>query len=217
MRSFPSFYENIQLILVSRAYYDTPSADSSVELIRNIMHITCMRSLESECWPERWASNKIILEAADPFFNKEKDPLFVVEKSTTIPARMLLPSGSSNANQVAEQAGVLYGAGFFPLRIFLASDKKTCWRFGIRAKHDEPAPVNLSLWLENEMISSFSFAKGDLSWETKYSFVEVDPSTYWLRIWYTNDYFDENQKADRNAYVEFVEISRTEKVHCNDN
>jgi hypothetical protein len=142
------------------------------------------------------------------------DPLIVIGESEEIPATKLSSSGSSVANQVAPNSGTLYGEGYFQLRVFLASDSETCWSFGVRAKHDDPAPVNLALWLDEEEIGELSYTKGDQTWETLSVSSYARPGTHWLRVWFVNDFLDLELNADRNAYIEYFQIAQAKETLC---
>jgi hypothetical protein len=211
---YPSFRDNILRIVVSKAYFTSSSTDSSAERLRQVLQTTCRQAPELACEPDVWTSNKSVIEAADRFFMGGLDPLIVIGESAQIPATMLSPSGPSPANQVAPNSGTLYSEGYFQRRVFLASDSETCWSFGVRAKHDDPAPVNLALWLDDEQIGELSYTRGDQSWETLSVSSYARPGAYWFRVWFVNDYLDRELNADRNAYVEHIQIAQAEEVLC---
>lgn len=211
---YPSFRDNILRVLVSKAYFISSSPGSSAERLRQVLQTTCMLSPELACEPDVWISNKSIIEAADRFFMGDLDPLIVIAESAEIPATTLSPSGPSSANQVTPNSGTLFSEGYFQLRIFLASESETCWDFGVRAMNDDPAPVNLALWLDDEQLGELSFTKGDQSWETLSLSSYAKPGAHWLRVWFVNDYRDPELNADRNAYIEHIQIAQTEEALC---
>jgi hypothetical protein len=213
-KMYPSFRDNVLRLLVSKAYFATFSTDSSTARLRQVLQTTCMQSPELECEPNEWTSNKSVIETVDRYFMADLDPLIVIGESAEIPADTLSPSGPSAANQVASKSGTLYSEGYFQLRVFLASDSETCWSFGVRAKHDDPAPVNLTLWLDDEKIGELSYAKGDKTWETLSGYSSAGPGAYWLRVWFVNDYLDQELNADRNAYIEHIQIVQAEEALC---
>jgi hypothetical protein len=142
------------------------------------------------------------------------NPLVYVEESAEIQAAELSPMGTSIANQEQSNSGTLFGEGYFQVRVFLAADSEACWRFGVRAKHDDPPPVNLALWLDNEQIGELSFTNGDKTWETLSLTTHAKPGAYWFRVWFVNDFRDPELNVDRNAYIENIQIAHVEENLC---
>ncbi len=98
---YPSFRDNILRVLVSKAYFNSSSTDSSAERLHQVLQATCKQSPELECEPKAWASNKSVIEAADRFFMGSLDPLIVIGEPAEIPATMLSTSGV-NLNQMKQ-------------------------------------------------------------------------------------------------------------------
>lgn len=213
-KAYPSVRDNLLRLTVSKAYFTSTSIDSSVYRLRQALQVTCMLSPELECDPQAWISNRSVIEATDQIFMDDLDPLIVTENSAEIPATMLIPFGPSIANQEASNSGTLFSEGYFQMRVFLASNSEACWNFGVRAKHDDPAPVNLALWLDDEQIGELSYSKGDQTWETLSVSSFARPGAYWLRVWFVNDYLDQDLNADRNAYVEHFQLVQVEEALC---
>jgi hypothetical protein len=213
IKIYPAIRDNILGVFASKALFASSSTSTSTTLLRQVMQKACN---QPSCEPEAWASNEAVIKAADRFFIDSLNPLIVVENSVEIPAASLLPSGQSTANQETPNSGTLYSKGYFQLRVFLASESVLCWRFGVRAMHDDPPPVNLALWLDNEELGELSFTRGDQSWENLSLTSSVRPGVYWLRVWFINDYLDRELNADRNAYLESIHIEQVEEALCAD-
>jgi hypothetical protein len=90
-------------------------------------------------------------------------------------------------------------------------------RFTIRAKNDDPPSVDFEIWIDESKVGDVSFPKGDQSWEELSTYALVDPNMHWLRIWFVNDYLDAAAGDDRNAYVEWVEMTKVEAAYCESN
>jgi hypothetical protein len=214
IEAYPSFRENRLRILVSKAYFTSSSTDASVKQLRQVLQAACMESPKPACEPAIWTSNMAAIEAADRIFMEGLDPLHIVKESAVIPATILSPSGPSDANQVTPNSGTLFSEGYFQMRVFLASEVETCWRFSVRALNDDPPPVNLVLWLDNDEMGRLSYTRGDQTWETLSVTSYAGPGVYWFRVWFVNDYLDRDLNVDRNAYIKHIQIAQAEEALC---
>lgn len=214
---FPYIRTNFAYILVYHAYTGKFSADMRIDMLKRALLITCNSSFVLSCEPEIWHSDEVVLATADHYFIKELGFMQIVTNSVEIPVSMFTRSGLPASLQTVEVSGVLYGPGYFQLRTFFVSDVEDCWQFAIKAKHDDPPPVNLEIWLDDVLAGTLSYTKGDQSWDILSVYSTVKPGAHWMRIWFVNDYLDKETNTDRNAYVQYVSINRVGTIHCESN
>lgn len=214
---FPYMRTNVAHIWVYHAYASNYSAGTSIDLLREALLITCKESPILSCEPEIWHSDETVLTMANRYFMNELGFMQIVTNSARIPIGQFTMSGLPTSLQKAKTSGVLYGPGYFQLRTFFVSDVKNCWQFAIKAKHDDPPPVNLEIWLDNILVGTLSYTKGDQSWDILSVYSTVKPGAHWMRIWFVNDYLDKETNTDRNAYVQYVSINRVGTIHCESN
>lgn len=205
---------NVVHILASNAYSNKYSAEESIDLLRGALVIACKESVELDCHLEAGQSDEAVLITADKYFMKELDSMLVNANSVEIPNNQFTINGLHSLVQTNKTSDVLFGQGYFQSRVFFLADNESCWQIGVKAKHDDPAPVNLQIAVDETPLGILSYAKGDQSWEILSLYSAVKPGAHWLRIWFINDYLDEETNTDRNAYMEFVTINQVEPVYC---
>ncbi len=210
----PYMRTNLAHVLVSKAYVGTYSVNAKIDRLKNALLLTCKESPGHSCTPEAWPSDEIVVATVDRFFMNELGSMQIITSSVEVPISQFTPSGLPASLQAVETPSVLYGPGYFQLRTFFLAETENCWQFSVKAKHDDPAPVNLEIWLDDVQLDTLSYDKGDQSWGVLSTYAVVSPNAHWLRVWFANDYLDEDTGADRNAYVEHVAISRVEAAHC---
>lgn len=210
----PYMRNNLAHVLVSKAYVGTYSVNANINRLKNALLLTCKESPAHSCTPEAWPSDEIVVATADRLFMNELGSMQIITSSVEIPIGQFTSSGLPASLQTVETSGVLYGPGYFQLRTYFMADTESCWQFSVKARHDDPSPVNLEIWLDDVQLDTLSYDKGDQSWGVLSTYALVPPNAHWLRVWFANDYLDKVTNADRNAYVEYVAISRVEATRC---
>ncbi len=208
---------NVAYVLITTAYTGRFSSNTSLNLIKQAWLVVCKEQTLSPCKPETRQSDEDILMAVDRHFVYRLSPIQFVSDTTIIPINRFLQYDLPTSLQTVESPGILYGPGYFQLRIFLMSNSENCWQFAVKAKHDDPPPVKLEIWLDNTQIGALLYDKGDQSWEILSIYSSVDPNTHSLQIRFANDFFDRDAGLDRNAYIEYVKIGFSEASNCENN
>lgn len=209
-----SLRTNMSHILVSHAYSEKYTAEESIRLLRSALLIVCKESVMQDCESATDQSDEAIVEIADKYFMQNLEPILVITDSAKIPNHQFTQISALSSLPINQTPGVLFGHGYFQSRIFITSDRESCWEIGVKAKHDDPAPVNLQIWMDETAVGNLSYGKGDQSWEVLSVYSSIKPGASWFRIWFINDYINEEMSADRNAYMEYVTLSRVESVYC---
>ncbi len=102
------------------------------------------------------------------------------------------------------------------MRLLLVAEQRECWQFAVKAKHDSPPPVALEIWLDRNKVGTLSYDRGDESWAIMSLNKLVDPNMHLLGVTFANDFQDKDAGTDRNAYIEYIQISRLEESFCKD-
>lgn len=203
---------NLAHVLAINAFSSRFPSSRSVELLQTALSLNCSGDLD--CDPEAMDSKESVLEAARWQFIPDPTPMQIISHSIRLPSSQFLPSGLPDSLQNVDTSGVLYGPGTLELRIFLLSEQEGCWQIAVKAKHDDPPPVNLEVWLDRDIVNTLSYDRGDQSWQVLSVNTLIDPNIHTLGIRFANDLQDKETGADRNAYVEYVEITRLEDSLC---
>lgn len=203
---------NLAHVLAINAFSSRFPSSRSVELLQTALSLNCSGDLD--CDPEAMDSKESVLEAARWQFIPDPTPMQIISHSIRLPSSQFLPSGLPDSLQNVDTSGVLYGPGTLELRIFLLSEQEGCWQIAVKAKHDDPPPVNLEVWLDRDIVNTLSYDRGDQSWQVLSVNTLIDPNIHTLGIRFANDLQDKATGADRNAYVEYVEITRLEDSLC---
>jgi hypothetical protein len=203
---------NLAQVLAINAFSSRFASSRSVELLQTALSLNC--SSDRDCDLEAMDSKESVLEAARQQFIPDPTPMQIISHSIRLPSSEFLPSGLPDSLQNLDTSGVLYGPGTLELRIFLVSERESCWQIAVKAKHDDPPPVNLEVWLDRDIVNTLSYDRGDQSWQVLSVNTLIDPNIHTLGIRFANDYQDKETGADRNAYVEYVEITPLEDSFC---
>lgn len=203
---------NLANIIAANAFSGRFATSRSIELWRVALSLNC--SGERICGLKATDSGKAIIEMAREQFIPDATPMQVVSNSLRITNDQFIPLGFPDSLQGVDTPGVMYGPGRLKSRLFLWAEQENCWQIAVKAKHDDPPPVNLEVWLDEVLAGVLSFDRGDQSWEVLSVNTPATPNTHILSISFTNDYLDEESGADRNAYIEYVEVTRIEDSLC---
>ena len=204
--------QNLARTMAVNAFFSQAATSRSVELLHTALSLNCAGS--RDCAVRAVDSVKSVLEQSGGQFMPDLSPIQIISDSARIPIEQFVPSGLPASLQGVAAPGVLYGPGTLKLRLFLVSEMENCWQIAVRAKHDDPPPVDLEIWLDREKAGVLSYDRGDQSWETLSLNVPIAPNLHSLGVTFANDYLDEAAGADRNAYIEYVEITRLEDWTC---
>ena len=191
--------KNITYVLANKVY--TAPSQQNTQLITNVL------SIGNKCLPH---NNELVSLSGIQLFDAcyvEHLPLHVITDTIQLGA-FTLAQGSSRTNEINSNFCVLFGTGYTQSRLFFLSEEADLWMVSVRAKNDAPAPVKLEVWLDNNSIGNLIFDKGDNSWETRSLSIRVEPGFHNFYLWYVNDLFDPEQGLDRNAYIQYVQITR---------
>lgn len=203
---------NLAQIIALNAFSSRFTTSRSVELWQTALSLKC--SGEQDCDLKAMDSELTLVEIAREQFILDPTPMQIVSDSVRILGAQFVPSGLPDSLQEVDTPGVLYGPGTLELRLFLVSEGETCWQIAVKAKHDDPPPVNLEVWLDREKAGTLSYDRGDQSWEVLSINLPLGSNLHTLGIAFANDYLDEVTGADRNAYIEHVDITRLEDTFC---
>ncbi|MBP6016204.1 MAG: hypothetical protein KA586_05735 [Candidatus Promineofilum sp.] len=203
---------NLAQLIALNAFSSRYATSRSVELLATALSLNC--SGQHDCDPEASDSVKAVLVAAREQFIPDPTPMQIVDNSALISSDQFMPFGLPDSLQNVDAPGVLYGPGTLKLRLFLVSERESCWQIAVKAKHDDPPPVNLEVWLDKEKGGTLSYDRGDQTWEVLSLNLLIGPNLHILGITYANDYLEKETGADRNAYIEYVEITRLEDSYC---
>ncbi len=208
------FQRNFVHLVVANAFSSRFSSAISIDLLGTALEIDCAENAADDCFLGPTPTDEEVLRAADGRFLNATIPMIVVSESATIPIGQFVQSGQPDSLRDVDAPGTLYGPGYFELRLFLMAEAEGCWQISVKAKHDDPPPVELELWLDKDKVGTLSYGLGDQSWQTLSLSTPVDPNLHLLRIWFANDYLDTENGVDRNAYVETVDVRRLEDAVC---
>lgn len=203
---------NLAQVMANNAFSNRFATSRSVELLQTALSLNC--SDNTSCDLNVMDSEISVLESAREQFIPDPDPIQIVSDSARIPSDQLAPFGLPDSLQSVDAPGVLYGPGTFTLRLFLEAEQESCWQIAVKAKHDDPPPVNLELWLDTDLVNTLSYDRGDQSWQVLSANTFIGPNLHTLGITFANDYLDQETGNDRNAYIEYVEIARLEDSLC---
>ena len=203
---------NLAQVLAINAFSGRFPSSRSIELLQTALSLNCSGGLD--CDLKAMDSKESVLEAARHQFIPDLTPMQIISQSIRLPSGQFLPSGLPDSLQNVDTAGVLYGPGTLELRIFLLSEQESCWQIAVKAKHDDPPPVNLEVWLDRGIVNTLSYDRGDESWQVLSVNTMIDPNIHTLGIRFANDFQDKETGADRNAYIEYVDITRLEDSFC---
>lgn len=206
--------QNLAQVIAINAFSSRFASSRSVELLQSALSFSC--SGNKDCGLEAIDSEKSVLEIARDQFIPDPTPMQIISDSVRIPSDQLVPSGSHGSLQDIDAPGVMYGPGTLKLRPFLISEQERCWQIAVKAKHDDPPPVNLDIWLDRDKAGTLSYDRGDQSWEVLSINVPAGPNLHILGITFANDFLDNGTGADRNAYIEYIEITPQEDSLCKD-
>lgn len=203
---------NLARIISMNAFSGRLPTTRSIELLRVALLLNC--SGLGECNQSSMDSENSILDKAREEFVPYTYPMLAVKDSILIPAYQLAPSGWLDLPSEVNVSGVLYGPGTLKTRFFLMAEHDNCWQIAVKAKHDDPPPVILEVWIDREKVDTLSFDRGDQSWGVLSTNVLLSPNLHTLDIMFVNDFLNKETEVDRNAYIESVEITRLESSSC---
>ncbi len=203
---------NLAQVMALNAFSSRFATSRSVEWLRTALSLKCADN--SGCALETTDSMESVLVTAKEQFITDPTPMKIVDNSASISSDQFVPSGLPDSLQNVDAPGVLYGPGTLKLRLFLVSERESCWQIAVKAKHDDPPPVNLEVWLDKDKVGILSYERGDQSWEVLSINIPIGPNLHTLGITFANDYLDKETGADRNAYIEYVEIMRLGDSFC---
>lgn len=209
-----SLQQNLAQVIANKAFSGQFSSSRSVELLQTALSFSCPD--DRNCSPEAIDTEKQVLETGRNQFIPDPTPMQIVSDSVRIPSDRFVPSGLPSSLQDVDSPGVLYGPGRLALRLFLVSEYEGCWQIAVKAKHDDPPPVDLEVWLDRDNAGTLSYGRGDQSWDVLSINTSIGPNLHILGITFANDYQDKETGADRNAYIEYVEITPQEDSFCKD-
>lgn len=212
----PTFViRNYSYVLINKAYA-TPNInyERRVEYFQKAWKMACDSNncFKAVCQDERTASVSLMLLSIDKCFGEALAPLQVLTDTTQMAAPVFY-TGQVRRIDLRDDGGLtMYNAGYLGMRLFPMTQMDEEWTIAVTARHDDPPPVELELWLDEVLIGRLSFDKGDQSWETLSIESKLTPRHHWLYIWYREDVFDEERGLDRNAYIKQVIITRKGKT-----
>jgi hypothetical protein len=201
---------NLQAATVYAAH-DTPVADRFV-MLRNAWSNACRALPVATCFDSSHLADTAILNAFDKnYLHPLKALMVLTDTNQILSLADLRLGGDSRANQQASVTGAdhvtLWGNGYLEARLFVLN--QSAWTISVKAQHDNPPPVILTLTLDGQPAGNLMFDKGDLSWGyLSTDPISLSPGFHWLHIWYANDYFDQKSGQDRNATIRLVEFTR---------
>lgn len=203
---------NLSYLLANNAFSSRYPASESYELLRTAVSLACTGNLD--CGVSAVESRSSVVGIAREKFIKDQTPMRIVSDSIRIASEEFSPSGFPDSLQDVDVAGVMYGPGTLNLRLYLESERSGCWQIAVKAKHDDPPPVDLEVWIDRDLMGTLSYARGDQSWEVLTMNKSLGPNLHNLGITFANDYLEQETGADRNAYIEYVEMTRLEDSYC---
>lgn len=191
------------LYVLANKGYATPMNGSEQFALASSMSHRMEECFENSVMDE----TAVFIQAFDNCYVNHPLPLQIISHTLHLPAHILV-AGSSRPGDSSGDVVTLFGAGYVQSRLFLLGEPSDSWVIDVHAKHDAPAPVILEIWSDNRSIGRLVFDKGDNSWETLSLVVPIEPGFHNFYVRYVNDLFDQEQGLDRNAYIEFVRITR---------
>ncbi len=78
----------------------------------------------------------------------------------------------------------------------------------IKAVHDFPPPVLFEVTFNRQQLNRFRFEQGDESWGEQTYKVFLPQGRNLLKLSFTNDFYDESRKLDRNGIVAWIKLER---------
>lgn len=214
--SAESLRQNLTQLLVTNGFSTRFATPASVRFLRQALALDC-GGWATECGAALAEMPvEAVIRAADERFLDPTITVQIVADAAQIPVAEFMPSGLPASLQDIETPNVLYGPGFYQTRLYLVAEDEGCWGIGVRARHDDPPPVELEIWLDKDRMGTLSYDRGDQSWEELAITLRARPNLHWLRVWFVNDMMDETLGIDRNAYIEHVTVSRLEDAACAD-
>jgi len=138
-------------------------------------------------------------------------PWVVVTDTRRIEAEDPRWNTGSGRHQLTETYLVIYTKGGINVPILLGETSTVFIR--IFGRHDAPPPVLLAVSIDDAPVGELAFKKGDDTWGSETLTTTMVGGCHWLSIEYINDFFDEEQQLDRNAYIDglVVEVKDTEQ------
>lgn len=203
---------NLARVLANNAFSGRWATSRSVELLKPALALNCV-AMEG-CNTVTLGTQESILQTAREQFLLDPTPMQIITDSLRIPSEQFVPTGVAEPLLHVAEPGVLYGPGTLKTRLFVAAEYESCWRIGVMGKHDAPPPVELELWLDKDKVGTLSYGLGDESWEELAIETMIGPNLHILGLTFANDFLDEATGADRNAYIEYVEVSRVGGLNC---
>lgn len=194
---------NLLYLFANKSYTAT-----SINQITELKQVGAMAQLISACPTGKIIDGPVsIIYHFDDCYLHHSLPLHIVSDQIELSANDLA-AGSSRTDQTQGDTTTLFGGGYLQSRLFFLYEEPTQWLISVHGKHDAPAPVMLELWVDEQLIGTFVFDKGDDTWETLSLPAFVTPGFHNLYLWYVNDFFDPVRQLDRNAYIESMRVMR---------
>ena len=195
------FFQNKTYVTANKVYALSAIDQQSMKTIADSLH-------PGNCsYDYDLSSTKAIIEAFDSCYVNHILPLHIITNTVQLSANTLAQGSSQPVEAVADRI-TLFGTRYISSRLFILSEEPELWVISVHAKHDAPAPVILEVWLDDRFVGNLNFDKGDDSWETLSLSAQIAPGFHNFYLWYVNDLFDAEQGLDRNAYIEYVHITR---------
>ncbi len=194
---------NLLYLFANKLYTAT-----SINQITKVKQVGAMAQIISACPVDKIidGSASIIYHFDDCYLHHSL-PLHIVSDQIELSANDLA-AGSSRTDQTQGDTTTLFGGGYLQSRLFFLYEEPTLWSIAVRGKHDAPTPVMLELWVDEKLIDTFVFDKGDDTWETLSLTAFVTPGFHNVYLRYVNDFFDPIRQLDRNAYIESMRVMR---------
>lgn len=205
---------NIAQVMALHAFSGQYGTSRSIGLWQSALSLSCID--EKDCRHVALEPGRAIIDKARDEFIPDPTPMRIVDRSLRIPSEDFIPSGLPGSLQGIDSPGILYGPGTLNMRLLLVAEQRECWQFAVKAKHDSPPPVELEIWLDRNKVGTLSYDRGDESWAIMSLNKLVDPNMHLLGVTFANDFQDKDAGTDRNAYIEYIQISRLEESFCKD-
>jgi hypothetical protein len=141
-------------------------------------------------------------------------PLNVVTDTQLMQAELIASQMDTCLCELREDHIVIYSWGGIEIPLLLDSSSKVM--ISVRAIHDAPPPVTLTLFLDDSFVGNLEYARGDDTWGTDNILLSMTGGCHWLSVWYRHDFYDKERQLDRNAYIDWIEVRKLDYEFSND-
>lgn len=123
----------------------------------------------------------------------------------------LSPSTIRVVKQIDERQ-VAYLFSSPPISYTLCFPETGLYRIDIVAQERQPAPIEIAVYCNDWLIDTVKLDKGDNSWSHYSLYLTVPSGKYVLSLSFMNDSYDSVSNIDRNAAIDYIEVSLKQRI-----